>query len=64
MVVDYLNERKANMYLTAEELEDIAYKIIVCTEEEKVLIEESLTDWQLTEVHRYVEQILARVEQW
>lgn len=52
------------IYLSAEELEDLAYKIIISTEQEKTLIEESLTEWQLFEVNRYKEEILEKMQKW
>lgn len=52
------------MEFTKEELEDLAYKLITCTEEEATLIYETLTEWQYNEVLRLVETIVARMETW
>lgn len=52
------------MELSQEELLDLAYRLLTCTDVEADLIYEELTEWQFQEVSRMIEQIVAKMEKW
>lgn len=52
------------MELSAEELEDIAYKLLTCTDAEADLVYAELTDWQVNEVLRIMDTIISKMEKW